>query len=95
LRARYEHSTGFFAQTDYTGRGRHRLRDERPVYQNPYEELGARIGYEHKHVSVFLYGNNLTDRRSASLLFALSSDGAYVESPATPRTFGVSVTFKY
>jgi len=95
LRARYEHSTGFFAQTDYTGRGRHRMRDERPVYQVPYEELGARIGYEHKHVSVFLYGNNLTDRRSASLLFALSTDGAYVESPATPRTFGISVTLKY
>lgn len=95
LRARYEHSTGFFSQVDYTGRGRHRMRDERPVYQTPYEELGARIGYEHKHVSVFLYGNNLTDRRSASLLFALAGDGTYVESPATPRTFGISVTFKY
>lgn len=95
LRARYEHATGFFSQVDYTGRGRHRMRDERPVYQAPYEELGARVGYEHKHVSVFLYGNNLTNRRSASLLFALASDGAYVESPATPRTFGISVTFKY
>jgi len=85
--ATYRHPLGWMAHVDCRWFGKTDFDPaDTPLYeQSAYALLAARVGYEAKHWSVYLYGENLTDTRYDTLIFPLV--GAQV--PGDPQTFGV------
>jgi outer membrane receptor protein involved in Fe transport len=93
ITTRYKCRTGFFAEVSVLGVGETFFDEANTAFlrQAPYVQCGARIGYEAKHVSISLYGENLNDARYYTQKIGYAGIG----TPAAPRTFGVALATRF
>jgi len=95
LAAQYLHSSGFLARVEYNGVGKYPLQESNIQFQDAYQLLNARIGYERKRFGVYLFGKNLTDVQYTGIGVPDVFGKGLVGSPGDPRTFGVMGQFKF
>lgn len=93
LAAQYKHRCGFFARVEYQALGQTYFEETNQAFfrQSSYGLLNARVGYEARYFSVFLFGRNLTDTE----YFTKIVPDLYGGVPGTPQTVGVMVSVKY
>jgi iron complex outermembrane recepter protein len=93
LTSRYKTVLGLFAEGALIAAGETFYDEANTAFlrQAPYAQVNAQIGYEAKHFTVALFGENLNDARP----FTQKIGYAQIGTPAAPRTFGgmMSVTF--
>ncbi len=93
LGATYRHPSGWMAHVDWRWMGKTDFdTSNTPLYsQGAYSLLAARVGYEAKHWSAYLYGENLTDAQYDTLIFPTLG----VQVPGDPQTVGVRLDLKW
>ncbi|WP_162274627.1 TonB-dependent receptor plug domain-containing protein [Verrucomicrobium sp. GAS474] len=93
LGATYRHSTGWMMHVDYRGIGQTYFeQSNNPLYEQPaYGLLAAKIGYETKHWSLYVYGENLAETRYATLI----DSGLQTQVPGDPRTVGIGLDLSW
>ncbi len=93
LAAQYTHRSGVFGRVEMLGVG-DTFFDEANTssFEQPaYALLNARLGYQAKHFSVYLYGQNLTDTEYFTKKIPELSAGV----PGVPLSFGALVTVAF
>jgi len=93
LGATYRHPTGWMAHVDFRGFGpTYYDQANSPLYrQTDYGLLASKIGYESKHWSAYVYGENLTGTQYDTLI----DSGLGLQVPGDPRTVGIGLDLKW
>ncbi|MCP4117169.1 MAG: TonB-dependent receptor [Desulfobacteraceae bacterium] len=88
--AQYRNVKGYYASADLVGYGKTYFDRENKFSRDPYELVNARIGYEMKHVDIYLYGKNIFDKKyDSNGIF-----GGYTVY-SHPREIGVKATYRF
>ena len=93
LSTRYKTALGIFGEVGVVAAGETFYDEANTAFlrQAPYAEINAQVGYEAKHFSVAVFGENLNDAR----YFTQKIGYAQIGTPAAPRTLGAKVSVKF
>jgi len=93
LAAQYKHPQGYFARTEWLWTGKTYFDDANSTEfeRGDYSTLKARLGFESKYFDIFLFGENLTDKK----YFTFKLPGFNAGSPARPRTLGIKISLDF
>jgi iron complex outermembrane receptor protein len=89
LSAQYRFNTGFFVRMEMEGYGKTYYNEENTLERSPFQLYHAKIGYETSNWEVYLYGNNLSDKKYFS---TINNERHTVGSP---RTLGVVASVRF
>ncbi|MDR1045978.1 MAG: TonB-dependent receptor [Candidatus Adiutrix sp.] len=88
----YQHDQGFFARGEVVNYGSLYWDEANEKKRDGLTLLNARIGYEHESgLGVYLYGNNLTDKKYLYYYTAASNVGMM----ARPREIGIQLQYNF
>ena len=89
LSAKYRFSSGFFVRMEMEGYGKTYYNEENTLERSPFQLYHAKIGYEASNWDVYLYGNNLADKKY------FSSINNKRHTVGSPRTLGVVASVRF
>jgi iron complex outermembrane receptor protein len=91
--AQYNHPSGLFGRVEYSEVGDtfNDTLNTDAFKQSAYGLLGVRFGFEARHWSLVLFGENLTDKEYFTVKIPSLNAGA----PGTPRTFGLMAMVRF
>ena len=91
-----------FLRGEVIGLGRYHLDDAYtattgPVTQDAYALVNAQLGYESKHLQVYLFARNIFDTHyyNNALNLGPGYGGSLILQPGDPVTFGVAATARF
>lgn len=87
----YRHEAGIFARGEVLQTGSLYWTEDNEHQRSDVTLLNARIGYEYEDFGVYLYGNNLTNRKYFSYYTPVTNIGMM----ARPREVGVQVQYTF
>ena len=87
----YRHEAGIFARSEVLQTGSLYWTEDNEHQRSDVTLLNARIGYEYEDFGVYLYGNNLTNRKYFSYYTPVTNIGMM----ARPREVGVQVQYTF
>ncbi|WP_291325499.1 TonB-dependent receptor [Desulfovibrio sp. UCD-KL4C] len=82
---------GVFSRIDLLGIGSRFFDDGNTVKENPYELVNLKVGVEGKHLDVYLWSKNILDRQYVMM----ENTAAGVAEDGAPRTFGISIDYRF
>lgn len=88
---KYRNAMGIFAQFDVSGQSSFYTDKENTYKNDGYTLLNAKIGYEAENFEVYLYCNNITDKKYD--IYGYLSGSYTIVSP--PREFGLEVAYRF
>lgn len=91
--AQYRLSSGLYLRGEMEGYGKSYFDPANQHAQGAYQLYNLKVGYEFSRWDLYLYGNNLTDKRYFSSGFDVMQNR--IANVGAPRTFGVKVTHRF
>ena len=93
IAAEYKHPSGYFARTEWIWTDKIYFDDANnsAFVEDDFAVLNARLGYQNKHFSFYLFGENLTNTQYFSSILPPVRAG----TPAKPRTLGIKMGFDF
>lgn len=93
IAAQYKSPAGYFFRSEWNWNDKTYYDDANlnTFKEDDYSFLNTRIGYQTKHFSLYLFGDNLTDNKYYSFILPSFNAG----TPAKPRTFGIRAGLKF
>ncbi len=93
LEGTYRHASGWLAHADLRGLGNtdYSAYNEARYRQDAYGLVGAKLGYEARHWSAYVYGENLANAQYSTLI----DSGLNGQVSGAPRTYGVATDFAW
>lgn len=96
--AQYRFPCNTYARVEYQAIGKYYLDEGNSVKQSAYGLFNARIGYQHEHFEIYVFGKNLFDKHyvnnALDLRNAFQPD-LLVRQPGDPRIFGVALSANF
>jgi len=92
LGGQYRHSSGWYVRVDLIGYGKMYFSKTNEYAIDPYEVVNAKIGYEHEHFDVYLYGKNIFDKNHD---YAGSLYDGYCTMFNEPGEIGLQLTYRF
>lgn len=89
LAVQYRSSGGFLGRLELQGFGTYFFDDGNELKQSPFALVNARLGYEGKNFGVYLFANNLFDKRYVNSAFLFPPN--VVSSYGDPATYGIQI----
>ena len=88
IAAQYNHPRGYFVRSEWVWNDKIYFDDANSdaFKEDDYSTLNVRLGYQGKHLSLYLFGENLTDNRYFSYILPPNSG-----VPSKPRVFGIKI----
>ncbi len=93
ISAQYLHPSGVFARADLLGKGPFYGDAANKAEQKAYEIVNLQLGYEWKCLDLVLWSENVFDQQYCTFLSPYRQSIVAVDGP--PRTFGVTLTWRY
>jgi iron complex outermembrane receptor protein len=94
LAVSYNHPSGLFARADLFGAGKQYFDADNSLSDDGYQLVGARVGYEWSQFNVSLWVKNAFDETYATKK-VLDNSGNIMGQDGAPRTFGVSLNWRF
>ena len=94
LAAQYRHPGGLFARAELVGLGDSYWDPANTAKQSSYELVNARIGYETEYFDIYLWGENLFDKKYASDAHDVGT-GTVMANIGDPLTLGITLTGRF
>ncbi len=98
LAGQYRFPFGLYARVEVQALGEYFLTEDNTAKQSAFGLLNARIGYDAKNWSIYLFGRNVLDKHYAAnaldLRYAMQPDQLVLQ-PGNPATFGVAITARF
>jgi len=92
----YRTPGGWFTGMDYIYTGTVYMNNENTLSESGYHLVNARIGYETRGFEIYLWAKNLLDSRYATTYVDFTETGGGLWArPGDPRTFGLSVGYRF
>jgi iron complex outermembrane receptor protein len=92
LALQYDGDSGYFARVDISGYGKTYFDEANKYYQEAYELVNAKLGYETKSYEVSLYGKNIFDKEHhATNAYLYGATTVYYDD----NEFGVELAYKF
>ncbi len=91
----YRVSNGLFIGADLTRMGSYYGQAANTQKQSAFELVNLRVGYEAESFDLILWCKNVFDQEYFTLLDEMSSTGALKAVEGDPRTFGVTLTYRF
>ena len=96
----YHSPTGFFARAEFNAVDEFFFSNSHNQKSDPYQVVNARIGYEKKNWSVYLWGNNIFDEEYATRGFFFANDPNFEDVQryvrlADRRQLGVTLRYEF
>ncbi|WP_324171564.1 TonB-dependent receptor [Sulfurimonas sp.] len=92
LGTQYRNSSGYYGRVDLNGYGKTYFDKANKYYQDAYELVNIKIGYEAEHYDIYLYADNLFDKEH-------NAPGAYFRGTTTifkqEREVGIKLAYRY
>jgi len=86
----YRDAKGKFVQVDTNGYGKMYLNKQNTQPRDSYSLVNAKIGYEKDKYDIYLYANNIFDKK-----YDLVNQGNFYDSYSKPREIGIQVNYKF
>ncbi len=93
LGATYRFLDGYFISAEYIGTGKIYYDFANTQSQSSYHTINAKIGYQNKRFTAYLWGKNLTDEEYFTRAFNMS--GAMYGRMGDPRRIGLSMAWNF
>jgi len=90
LGASYRHHNGFFASANLIGYGSMYLDKANQYERDAYEVVNTKIGYETENFDIYLYAQNLFDKKYDSLNYY-----GYYNNYSPPREVGIQLAYRF
>ena len=98
LAVQYHFPCNIYARVELQGVGKYYLDEANSTDQSAYGLLNARIGYQHSHFEIYLFGRNLLDKEyvnnALDLRNSFQSD-LLIRQPGDPMTIGVALSANF
>ncbi len=91
----YRAECGFMARADVFGTGKFYADAANTVEQEGYELVNLKIGYEGKNWDIYFWVKNLFDQEYFVMMGAQSGGSNFYATDGGPRTFGVTVAYRF
>lgn len=96
LAAQYRSPGGYLGRVELQGFGRYFFEENNQLQQDPFTLVNARIGYESDKWGIYLFGNNLFDKKYFTEAFeSFLLPGQPFGTPGDGRTWGVQVRARF
>lgn len=90
LGVNYTNSNGVYAQTSINGYGKMFLDKNNQLPRKAYDLFNIKIGYESNSFDIYLYANNVFDKKYDSLKYA-----GMFDTYSSPREIGLKIEYRY
>ncbi|MEO5802557.1 MAG: TonB-dependent receptor, partial [Verrucomicrobiota bacterium] len=98
LAVQYRFPKNIYARVEYQAVGNYFLDEANTAEQSAYGLLNARVGYEHEHFEIYVFGKNLLDKHyvnnALDLRNAFQTD-LLIRQPGDPMTVGVAFSASF